>query len=82
MVDARNGRISVRIRALTEGCIREFFYVAEGRELHAEYFAAEAGAPLLIDIHGGGFCFGRAAETQLACFEAAVGEIVTFLKIK
>ncbi len=60
--------------------MREFIYVAEGRELHAECFAGEAGAPLLIDIHGGGFCFGRAAETQLACFEAAVKEIEAFLK--
>ena len=58
--------------------MRELVYVTEGRELHAEYFAGEAGAPLLIDIHGGGFCFERAAETQLACFEAAVGEVVTF----
>ena len=49
--------------------MRELFYVAEGRELHAEYFTEGPGAPLLIDIHGGGFCFGRAAGTQLACFE-------------
>ena len=62
--------------------MQELVYVTEGRELHAEYFAGEAGAPLLIDIHGGGFCFGRAAETRLACFGAAVKEIEAFLKIK
>lgn len=51
--------------------MRELVYVTEGRELHAEYFAGEAGAPLLIDIHGGGFCFGRAADDRALCARLA-----------
>ena len=51
--------------------MRELVYVTEGRELHAEYFAEGPGAPLLIDIHGGGFCFGRAADDRALCARLA-----------
>ena len=54
--------------------MKELCYTAGGRALRALYLdAGAAGKPLIVDIHGGGFCFGKADDDVRLC-ERLAGE--------
>lgn len=54
--------------------MKELRYFADGRKLRALYFEAEKkNAPLIVDIHGGAFCFGS-ADSDVGLCERLVKE--------
>lgn len=48
--------------------MKELTYEKDGRKLKALYFESGSGkAPLIVEIHGGAFCFGRAKDDIGLC---------------